>query len=304
MDFDIAALSDDVPFGKRIVGLRDDHLADPAVCERLRRLWTEDGLILFRGGDTSQAVQIALSKVFGPLEGHPVKEVVSDNPEIITVASEPGKGTVFEVDGQVCGAWLAWHSDLIYHDRINHGGILRAINLTSWGGRTGFIDQIEAYDRLSDQTKAEIEDLAVVYRMCQIFDSPYATDSTVRILKVADFTQRLMDRVESDFPPVLHPLVFTQAQTGRKVLNYSPRFAQRIDGLGPTDSDRLLRLLSSHIFASPSYHHAWRIDDMLLWDNWRMLHCVGPAPVDETRIMQRTTIAGDYALGRKLAVAV
>jgi len=188
MDFDIAALSDDVPFGKRVVGLRDDHLADPAVCERLRRLWTEDGLILFRGGDTSQAVQIALSKVFGPLEGHPVKEVVSDNPEIITVASEPGKGTVFEVDGQVCGAWLAWHSDLIYHDRINHGGILRAVNLTSWGGRTGFIDQIEAYDRLSDQTKAEIEDLAVVYRMCQIFDSPYATDSTVRILKVADYT--------------------------------------------------------------------------------------------------------------------
>jgi hypothetical protein len=34
-----------------------------------------------------------------------------------------------------------------------------------------------------------------------------------------------------------------------------------------------------------------------------MLHSVTLAPVDETRVMQRTTIAGDYALGRKLNAA-
>ncbi len=37
---------------------------------------------------------------------------------------------------------------------------------------------------------------------------------------------------------------------------------------------------------------------MVLWDNWRMLHSArGIAPTDRRR-MQRTTIAGDYALGR------
>ena len=37
---------------------------------------------------------------------------------------------------------------------------------------------------------------------------------------------------------------------------------------------------------------------MVLWDNWRMLHSVSPAPASEERVMQRTTIKGDYGLGR------
>lgn len=47
-----------------------------------------------------------------------------------------------------------------------------------------------------------------------------------------------------------------------------------------------------------SYHHAWRPTDMVIWDNWRMLHCAsGNRPEDE-RLMYRTTIKGDYGLGR------
>ena len=37
---------------------------------------------------------------------------------------------------------------------------------------------------------------------------------------------------------------------------------------------------------------------MVLWDNWRMLHCATGTPADETRLMERTTIGGDYGLGR------
>jgi taurine dioxygenase len=38
----------------------------------------------------------------------------------------------------------------------------------------------------------------------------------------------------------------------------------------------------------------------VLWDNWRVLQCATGVPPDQTRVMQRTTIRGDYALGRKL----
>jgi taurine dioxygenase len=38
---------------------------------------------------------------------------------------------------------------------------------------------------------------------------------------------------------------------------------------------------------------------MVLWDNWRMLHCAQGVPPGEERRMRRTTIAGDYALGRR-----
>jgi taurine dioxygenase len=66
------------------------------------------------------------------------------------------------------------------------------------------------------------------------------------------------------------------------------------------EGDALMRILSDHVLNSPAYHHSWALDEMILWDNWRMLHCVSQIPLDETRTMQRTTIKGDYALGRVL----
>jgi taurine dioxygenase len=52
-----------------------------------------------------------------------------------------------------------------------------------------------------------------------------------------------------------------------------------------------------------SYFHRWRPTDMVTWDNWRVLHSVsGMAPGDR-RCMHRTTIEGDYGLGRFEAVS-
>ena len=46
-----------------------------------------------------------------------------------------------------------------------------------------------------------------------------------------------------------------------------------------------------------SYFHNWKPTDLLIWDNWRMLHAVeGCNPIYERRT-QRTTIKGDYGLG-------
>ena len=37
---------------------------------------------------------------------------------------------------------------------------------------------------------------------------------------------------------------------------------------------------------------------MLIWDNWRMLHSVTGHDPGVTRCIHRTTIKGDYGLGR------
>ena len=95
-----------------------------------------------------------------------MREVQSSaNPDLIRITSLPGDSTVVEIDGEPGGAWLGWHSDMVYHHEITHGGMLRALQLTSRGGLTGFIDQIDAYDRLPQAMKARIEDLNVVYQL-------------------------------------------------------------------------------------------------------------------------------------------
>jgi taurine dioxygenase len=98
---------------------------------------------------------------------------------------------------------------------------------------------------------------------------------------------------------VLHPIVFTHAELGRKALNVSPSMAIGIKGMENDEGDALLRKVIKYgVDERRAYFHTWRMDDMVLWDNWRVLHCATGGPADEVRWLERTTIAGDYGYGR------
>ncbi len=71
--------------------------------------------------------------------------------------------------------------------------------------------------------------------------------------------------------------------------------------MGGADGDALLQeVVSICTDSSLAHFHDWREDDMVLCDNWRTLHCAPGVPLEETRVMERTTISGDYTLGRAL----
>jgi taurine dioxygenase len=298
--FDVTPLADGVPFGVTVSGLGRDHLRDGAVRRQLVDLWIEHGVILFRG-ESSPELQSELSRCFGPLEPHPFPEAQEpESRDLVKIKYYPEDGTCYEVDGEPRGGWLPWHSDLIYIDRINRGGILRPIQLPQTGGQTGFIDQIAAYRRLSPATRDKIEHLHVVYRAEMNMARHHFVARQLRLIRMARSGSAIAARGFT-FPRVMHPMVFTQAETGRKVLNVSPGFAEGIYEKGGPDGDDLLReVIATCIEPEGSYFHEWREDDMVLWDNWRVLHCGTGVPPDQTRVMQRTTIAGDYALGRRL----
>jgi len=68
------------------------------------------------------------------------------------------------------------------------------------------------------------------------------------------------------------------------------------------DGDRLLEALIAHCTkADYAYFHQWRTDDLLIWDNWRTLHAAEGVPPQYARRMQRTSLKGDYGLGRVAA---
>ena len=78
-------------------------------------------------------------------------------------------------------------------------------------------------------------------------------------------------------------------------------FADGIYEMGGPAGDALLaEVISYCIDPKETYFHQWQPDDMVLWDNWHMLHCAAGVAPDDTRLMQRTTIRSDYALGRNL----
>jgi taurine dioxygenase len=301
MTYTVATLDDRLPFGARVTGLDPSMLDDATVRSSLRELWIDRGVVVFDAVPGGTATHIRLSEVFGECEVHPLrpKDAVSA-PELSDIRYIPDDGDIFEIDGEPRGGWLPWHSDLIYVDTINHGGILRPVRLPEHGGGdTGFIDQIAAYASLPEVLKARIDDLSVVYWLqLDVSTERFVHVPNLRMVRLRNSSARIMEQVDT-FPRVVHPLVFVQPETGRKVLNLSPWFAQGIEGMEADAGDDLLHRLVEHTLdARATYIHRWRATDMVLWDNWRMLHSAsGVAPAD-TRHLQRTTISGDYALGR------
>jgi len=303
-DIRISPLAPGLPFGAAIAGLTRDHLDDAAMRRRLGDLWIEHGVLLFRGGESSQAMHLELSRCFGELEPHPFPESrQAGAPDLVKIKFYPEDGSYYDIDGDLRGGWLPWHSDLIYTHRINHGGILRPVQLPQIGGETGFIDQIAAYDRLPESLRERIESLHVVYHVdVDMSLQAFVDQGHARLIRMAASGTQIEKR-KFTYPRVIHPMVYTQAETGRKVLNVSPAFALGIYEDGTAAGDALLREVIA-ICTDPAlaYVHAWQPDDMVLWDNWRTLHSARGVPIDQTRVMERTTIRGDYALGRPLGL--
>jgi len=294
--FEARPLASGLTFGVEIVGLRSDDIDDPETQEALRHHWVKDGVLVFRGLEGAET-HLALSRVFGPLIGHPIQTQDPARREIMTIRFDPDDAYITEVDGVPLGAWLPWHSDLVHFDKINHGGILRPLRLPSRGGETGFIDKIASYDALPSRLKERIEDLAVVYQFRRDpTEQRFGRNADVRVLRENKIA---LAWKKQTFPFTLHPMVYTQQETGRKMLNVSPWFAIKVDGLAPEESDLLLEEIMHYATdASRAYFHRWEMGQMVLWDNWRVLHCATGCPAEEERWMERTTIQGDYGLGR------
>lgn len=297
----VRRLSTNIDTGVAVERLQREDLTNPAVVEELNALWVEHGLILFRGGDCSTEMHIELSSCFGELDAHPLKAAYQqESDEITRVDYSPLTSTVYEVRGEARGGWLPWHSDLAYVARINRGGILRPVELPAVGGETGFIDQIRAYQTLPDRLKQRIEGLHVAYRLdLDATRQRFGGEPDLRLVRFSDATI-VANRTADERPKALHPMVFVQKETGRKVLNVSPWFATGIHEMPGAEGDELLSEIVKYAASEDlAYYHHWSsTDEMLLWDNWRMLHCAKGVPSNLTRMMERTTIAGDYSLGR------
>jgi len=299
--FTVAELAPGLPFGATVTGLRQADLARAEVREALTRLWIDKGVILFRGGDATSDMQCELSEVFGPPQAFPFKESRAEDPRLVKIKYFPDDGSCYEVDGKLIGGWIPWHADMTYFAQVNRGGILRPVHLPRSDGRTGFRCKIAAWDSLPQRLQDRIEGLHVVYTAnLNYAQGKFGRPASLKFVRGAASWTRIMERMYQ-YPRVIHPMFYTQAETGRKVLNVSPGFADGIYQMGgPAGEDLLMEVVSYCTTDDGAYFHEWREGDMVLWDNWRALHCACGTPADDTRIMERTTIAGDYGLGRNL----
>ena len=173
-----------------------------------------------------------------------------------------------------------WHSDSSFRPVPAKYSLLSARVIPAAGGNTEFADMRAAYDSLDAALKAEIEDLicehSLVYSRAQIGFAEISED------------ERRM------FGSARQLLVRTNPRTGRKSL-YLSAHGGAIVGWEIPEARDLLRHLTEHATQRQFvYAHAWRVNDLVIWDNRQTMHRVCRFDdAREPRDMRRTTIAGD-----------
>jgi taurine dioxygenase len=299
---DVKPLSDDLPWGARIHGATRENLIDEAVRSQINAVFEDRGLIVFEGVEASGHMHLALSDVFGPLKDHPVAAVPRADqdtmPGVIELLNEPSSGVIVEVDGVEQAAWLPWHFDHCYNNELNRAGVLRAVEIAPKGGRTGFADGIQIYNDFSPELRRRIEPLSVFYTVNTCYDAMrFGKPKRFRNIRKYPSLDEIIE-LSKTLPRAIHPAVWTR-RTGEKVLHVSPWMSVGIEGHEDAEGDALLTAVCEEIEAKAKpYFHEWKPEQMLIWDNWRVLHSVTGIEPTARRRMHRTTIKGDYGLGR------
>jgi taurine dioxygenase len=247
-------------------------------------------------------MQVAISTVVGPLKDHPSQATPRAGGElgVIEIRHLPDEGGKVRLRGEELSQWLPWHFDHCYNDELNRAGVLRAVEIPPEGGRTGFVDGIALYRAISPELRDRIEGETVLYAMDVIMDNlRFGRPADLVEIEASPEAEAVMVEF-ADRPRALHPAVWTR-RTGEKVLHVSPWMAKGIEGLDQDTADELLHAIAEEINAKAKdrcYFHQWRTTDMVIWDNWRILHSVSGSKPEYARCMHRTTIEGDYGLGR------
>ena len=272
----------DAPLGAEVLGLdlgrplADDDFA------RIHRAHLEHHVLVFRDLRITPQQQVDFSRRFGPLQIHVLRQFqLPGHPEILVVSN-------IKENGQPIGLGDAghyWHSDLSYKELPSLGSMLHAQELPSEGGDTLFANQHLAWERLPAALKNAVAGLKAEHHY---------------LAKYAELQQRnpwrpnLTPEQIAEVKPVVHPVVRTHPENGRKALFVSEHFTTRIVDV-PEDESRALLDELFRLTTLPElvYRHRWQPHDMVFWDNRSVTHLAAGCPDHLRRRLNRTTIEGD-----------
>jgi taurine dioxygenase len=140
----------------------------------------------------------------------------------------------------------------------------------------------EAYEALPEEMKERIERLQARH----VYQSKYSQRKLPRLAEEGS-------KIASD--SVVHPIVRTHPETGRKAIYINPIRIDEILGMPEQRALPLLDELLEHATREKfQYRHKWKPGDVVIWDNRCLMHKAnGDYPVSEHRYLYRVMLKGD-----------
>jgi alpha-ketoglutarate-dependent 2,4-dichlorophenoxyacetate dioxygenase len=259
--------------------------ASDAAYAQARAAFEEHSVLVFRGQQVTDDIQLAFSRRFGA-------------PEVTKVGSM-GTGTHFVIlttigeDGKVVApdsrqalrnkANQLWHTDSSFKRQPALTSILSARIIPESGGETEFVSTRLAFERLAPAMQRKVE-------------SSFAWhDYNASRSQIAAGLATPEERAA--LPPVCWRMVWPNSVNGRKAL-YLASHAYAVEGMEPAAGKALIdELMQGATAPGTTYVHRWKAGDVVMWDNRATMHRGRPWPPNQARTMVRTTISASEADG-------
>ena len=260
----------------------DLRALDDVAFAHLIDAWHEHSVLLFRGQTLNDHELIAFSRRLGDLDWAPIQETgrrfVEGLPEIYIVSNVKVNG---EPIGSLGDGEATWHTDMSYLEMPPKASLLYALEVPPAGGNTSFCTMYGIYEALPAKLKERIAALKIKH------DGTYNSGGYVRQGVTPTDDPRTS-------PGAVHPLVCTHPASGRRMLYLGRRRNAYLVGLDLAESEALLDELWSFVdHPELVWEHAWRVGDLVLWDNRCTMHRRDAFAPNGRRIMHRTQVKGE-----------
>ncbi|MGA7997705.1 MAG: TauD/TfdA family dioxygenase [Bradyrhizobium sp.] len=273
-------------FGAELRGVRlADVASDDDAYAEVRAAFEEHSVLVFRGQEVTDEVQLAFSRRFGP-------------PEVTKVGSQ-GTGSHFVIlstigpDGKVVPpdhrlslrnkANQLWHTDSSFKRVPALTSILSARIIAANGGETEYVSTRLAFERLGPDLRDRLQNSFAWH--------DYAHSRAQIAPDLASPEER------AALPPQCWRMVWNNPVNGRGAI-YLASHACAIEGMEKAAGEKLIdELMALATAPGTSYLHQWRKGDVVMWDNRATMHRGRPWPAPDARLMVRTTISATEADG-------
>lgn len=278
MALTITPLSD--ALGAEVVGLDTRSEISKDDLEQLNDAFLEHHLLCIRSSPLSAPEFARVARNFGEPQLQLLRDQRTGEAPEVSILESTYKTPEAKPDDLTMVRLSGWHTDDSYFEVPAKGTVLQGLAIPSSGGQTRFSNTRQAYDDLPDALREKIDQRQAIHA----YDTRRATARA----------QTLNDEELKETREVVHPLVRTHEDSGKRAIYFNPNRTDRVVDMESKESDELLDTLYEWITKPDyQYHHEWTVGDILVWDNRCLVHSVNvDFPVGEERRHQRILLKG------------
>ncbi|BCN60872.1 TauD/TfdA dioxygenase family protein [Prescottella equi] len=277
MAIEISALT--TAIGAEIRGV-DLRTCDEATFADVRDALHEYQVVFVRGAHLDADDHLAVARRFGVPSIFPIARLQgATEPSLQVISDGPDSPPTAEM----------WHTDVTWISTPPRYALLCGEVIPDAGGDTLWASMTAAHDALSPTMQNILAGLEVEHTIDSFVESILERGHD------SPQAQALADRLRATYPrTVVHPLIRTHPENGRRILFIGGPSMHRIKGMRRDESDALLGFLRNYA-TDERFQCRWRWSpgDLAIWDERSTMHRAAADHFPRYRTVRRIEIDGD-----------